>query len=380
MLYNKTVFLWLSLFLFFGCKTKKDKILGQTFHYASDNFKIIDSLTLNKQSITFSVDDPQKLGWEVVQDSIIFTAKFNEKVTTKVTIRGLESGAVRVLNIDAKELDGLNASWFGEHQGFDFFRKEKVLVSYEVLGVGEIRAPDTVVIEGPHLFRSGRNFALPGWSFEKQNGSESDRYDEDIASPFVQPYGQEYNISKPVKINTPNGLYAYKFESTETNKSGFLRMGVSFLTVDNPKARKKYKYFINQANPDSVYFNLFVYSESPKYERKLVVVLGETDQGEILDDNRFLVKSSEHNRLSHDRKLLNITMDFTGWKLFSFRYSDMPFATNKFYGGNGNKINEPQSVSIVDFNLETDFPGKHFVYVDFPIFTYGGPFDPTKLK
>ena len=73
-------------------------------------------------------------------------------------------------------------------------------------------------------------------------------------------------------------------------------------------------------------------------------------------------------------------MNFTGWKLFSFKYSSIPFATNKFFGGNGNKINEPQSVSLIDFNLETDFPGNHFAHLDFPIITYGGPFDPTILK
>lgn len=381
---NITLVLLLSVFIFFSCKTKKDEILGQEKYYASDNFKIVENVTINKKAIVFSEDIKPKgfavlKKWPTKEDSIVFTAKYNEVVTTNVKIVGLESGAKRVLSIIAKELDGTNANWRGEHEGFDFFRKEKAIISYEVLGFGEIHKPDTVEIEGPQLYRSGRNFALPGWSFESKNTQAEDKYDKELVEPYISPYGQEFNTSQFVQINTPNGLSAYKLESSVTNKNGFLKMGVSFLGAPKVGVNRS-KYFINNSNPDSVYYNLYVYSPTPRVETRIVTILGETGRSEILETPIFLVKSSEHLRHKHDRKFIEFDMNFTGWKLFSFRYSDIAFATNKFYGGNGNKLNEPQSVSLIDFNLEADFPGHHYAYIDFPIITYGGPFDPTKLK
>lgn len=383
---NKTLVILSSVFIFFSCKTKKDEVLGKKLFYASDSFKILESVDVDKTSVIFSVDKKSaRNGWLTVEDSVIFSAKYNEKVTTKICIQGLESGAQRTLMIDAKELNGVNSAWFGEHDGFDFFRKEKALVTYDVLGFGEVRTPDTIEIKGPQLYRGGRNFALPAWSFEQANENSEDKYDQQIGGDHFQPYGNGvpelgiFNVSKVVDINTPNGNIAYKLESSVTNKNGFLKMGVSFLGASFTRT-VRYKYFITSDKPDDVYFNIYVYSPVSRPATRLVAVLGETDQNEILNTAAFLGKDASHDRFIHDRKLLNITMNFTGWKLFSFKYSDIPFATNKFYGGSGNKINEPQSVSLLDFNLEADFPGTHYAYVDFPIITYGGPFDPSILK
>lgn len=395
---SKVIIILTSLTIFFSCKTKKDKILGQQSFYASENFKVVKGITVNKKQITFSKDAPVPIkSWLTTEDSIVFEGEYNEKVTTKITIRGMESGAVRTLSIDAKELNINNASWRGEHERFDFFRKEKVLVSYEVLGFGEVKSTDTIEILGPQLYRSGRNFALPAWSFENRNG-----YDQpQNQSSYFQPYGRyegdvdtiDYRAHEIVDINTPNGKTAIRMESIVRERNGFLGVGYTFTSStyrqNDYTSVQRYKYFIKESNPDEVFFNIYVYSPVSRPATRLVAVIAETDLESDFPSfdvdgpavlGAFLRKDATPQRLEHDRKLLNITMNFTGWKLFSFRYSDIPFATNKFYGGNGNKINEPQSVSLIDFNLEADFPGRHYAYVDFPIITYGGPFDPTKLK
>ncbi len=379
---KKSILLILSLMSFWACKTDKNEILGAQIKAASADFKILAPFSVSKKSIVFSVDKPSnKYGWIMKEDSVVVSAEFNEEVTATISIKGLKSGAIRKFRVTAKKLDINNVSWRGEHEGFYFFRKEKALVTYHIEGYkGEID-DDTITIQGPQLYRSGRNFALPSWSLEE--------YDLPFIPPRNSAYGNDavkgthYNESGiETGMDTPNGTRLFRIESSQTQKTGFLNMGHTFELKD-VGGKGKYRYFVNSSNPDSVYYNMYIYSPSNKPETKLIVVIGEID----IDKIEFTSGSGttekytkRHDRKNHDRKLLTIPMNFTGWKLFSFRYSNIPFSTNKLYGGNGNKINQPQSATMIDFNLEGEIAGHHVVYVDFPIITYGGPFDPTILK
>ncbi len=81
-----------------------------------------------------------------------------------------------------------------------------------------------------------------------------------------------------------------------------------------------------------------------------------------------------------DAFVAKITLNHKGWKLFSFKYSSLLPSINAAFGGSGNKIMEPNRVTILNLVLtkKSDPDSPVELYFDHPIFTVGGPFDPSK--
>jgi hypothetical protein len=77
--------------------------------------------------------------------------------------------------------------------------------------------------------------------------------------------------------------------------------------------------------------------------------------------------------------------DHDGWKLFSTRYSDIPFAgyCNQEGGegfGCGPKKYDPNRIDLIAMSFESDSPEqKAKAAVEYIIFTIDEPFDPTKF-
>jgi hypothetical protein len=306
-----------------------------------------------------------------------------------VTFTGQESGAVRKLKFTGQTINSGDLTWYGEHQEYNFFRSgEAVSVSYAIAGyVGDLGS-ESVTIERAYHYRAGRNNALHRWSFEDD--------DVDGDGPTWGPYPSA-GTEKPTAVDfvTPNGTKAGKWFS-DSLKTGY-RCGSGYGGIGG---RSRVLTFFNglldsrnasditfTSNPDSVWFNVYLYGQGHGNMRA-TIVLGETDcpygPGECGDFKTNLTSDAAYwnNNLSarDDRIIVNQSLEHTGWKLFSYRYSSIAFATNEEYGGSGNKTYEPHRLNLMAIDLENDLPGYGEFYVDFPIITYGGPFDPTILK
>jgi hypothetical protein len=118
------------------------------------------------------------------------------------------------------------------------------------------------------------------------------------------------------------------------------------------------------SNPDNVWFNVYVYGTGDS-NTELYITMFE-DEGVL-----YGAKTTD------DGLQVKIVPDHTGWKLFSYKYADIPFKT--FNATTGNNTREPHRIVLWDIALQTKEAGqKGKVMLDLPIMTVGGPFDPSK--
>ncbi len=361
-----------------SCSDKVD-VIGSTETGVSDNFAITAAFAVSEANPNFYEDDVVNV-----------TATFNEEASVTVKFTGQESGAVRTLKFRGQTINTGDLIWYGEHEDYHFFRSgEDVSVSYSIAGyVGDLGS-ETVSIERSYHYRAGRNNALHRWSFEDD--------DVDGDGPTWGPYPSALSAAKPAAVDfvSPNGTKAGKWYS-DSSKTGY-RNGSAY---GGSGGRSRALTFFNglldvrntsnisfTSNPDSVWFNVYLYGQGDPHVRA-TLVLGERDcpygPGQCEDFGTNSTGDIEYwsNNLStvDDRVLINQSLEHTGWKLFSYRYSSIAFATNEEYGGSGNKTYEPHRLNLIAIDLESDLPGYAEFYVDFPIITFGGPFDPSIIK
>lgn len=118
------------------------------------------------------------------------------------------------------------------------------------------------------------------------------------------------------------------------------------------------------ASSDQVWFNVYAYGTGDT-ESELYITLFEDDGKQGQAKNTF------------DGIQVKLTFEHQGWKLFSFKYSDIPFKT--FNATEGNNIREPHRIVLWDVALQVKTAGNSASgIIDFPIMTVGGPFDPSK--
>lgn len=88
---------------------------------------------------------------------------------------------------------------------------------------------------------------------------------------------------------------------------------------------------------------------------------------------------NRHDPASDDSWEISIRPDTKGWKLYSFRLSDLNAAIVAGSGGSGNKIKEPTRICRVQLALIASSPRVFSKMIfDYPTITLGGPFDPSK--
>ncbi len=88
---------------------------------------------------------------------------------------------------------------------------------------------------------------------------------------------------------------------------------------------------------------------------------------------------NRHDPASDDSWEVSIKPDTKGWKLYSFRFSDLNSSIVAGSGGSGNKIKEPTRICRVQMALIAGSPRTFSKMIfDYPTITLGGPFDPSK--
>jgi hypothetical protein len=312
------------------------------------------------------------------------SATLSSAVSWNVDLLGLTSGA-------AKRISGLSsqviAPWNGGHDGIQFFKdNEQVRVTLSFYGT-DLALTDTVTISKVkryndvvdnivggvpvknHMGLLLTDFEAPGvlpispsgwYNFHDPSGSSG------IPGPAEE---QDSNtVSSSTFINAVQGNQYYYFEGTDraalnSNYSTFFIMGAGFDVGS---------HFLNQItdadiHPENLYFNVYVYGFGLP-NTKFQVGFDEDDNGDNAWDPYL------------EDELVYITrVDWVGWKLLSFKYTDAKFSNIDPKGGaHGNKKHEPFKVTKMGFVMNTDPATMHAkVAYDFPCFTYGRPFNPN---
>ena len=423
----------LCLLLIFSCKRSLDKsIIGPEIQYSSN---LVVPFQASSSSVNFKLPET---------NVVKFNGKFEKLTKWKITIKGLSSGATKTLYGNSEDIS-LNSLWNGSQDSLYFFRDgEMVVASLSlnnsilnptdvsrnldnrgdiIITENEIARDTILVVKGKasnpnqvELFtkyvkiddcldRNSKLFLLAGYDIEGDTLTDIDPSIRISSNGTVEAIGDEsmnlLNFSKyqgglkgprffwlkgqdiSTKIKTEFGpdYYVGRLESVnllnDRNGGNRLTFGdMPDICTSLPVVGKNIVKIMEQAGtPDNLYFNVFVYGNGDG--SKINYTIKEDDRKN--DDGTSDGYQPNGGDESYEKA---IVVDFKGWKLFSFKYSDFTKATFRddtdgidktTKNGNG-KQNIPNIITVQFGLVSGTLAGKAQMIIDVPSVSVMQPF------
>jgi len=270
--------------------------------------------------------------------STFFTCEFTTVEEWELRIEGTQSGAVKIITGSSRALNAETAAWNGSTTQFPLFMAEECEVMLTFAN-----QPDTlrtqIEVLAPKVndgfiiadFESGWN---NGWTTFIQSGGDMDfNIKTDGSAPQEGAY---YNMQGTVNWDWLIGLVDF-------NATAY---GLPVLPLTD--------------NGDNLFFNALVYGEPGLSNTLMLFRFDEDENG----DGVF-------SESSEDQYSYEFPVDWTGWRLVSIRYSDLPGT------GNGNGTHNPDKINKVSV-LHLANPSSGFAKsgLDYIIFTENEALEP----
>lgn len=346
--------LLLTVTFFFSACKKPDNFVGKEYKEASKDLSVVYFETNGSNSELAA-------GIDFTKDSVSVSGELSERVTWYVTFRGLSSGAVKKIDGLSQVIDPSTAKWGGDHDPstLRFFQKgEKVVAELSFLNSSVVRT-DTFTIKEPKKFKGDVLFngfentlGFYGWGNNYLFFNETDPL-SNPANPMTFAMNNKLSVE---------GKQSLSIMGADNDNTYFIGGARTFI----PNGPRHFPFA--SFNPDSVYFNFYVYG-LPDYRNTRVSI------GIAEDDNA----NGVFEPTSEDVWEFAVKINWVGWRLISVKYSDFATSASRTNGGSGNKRMELDRVKHITFNILSDPAGNRASYlIDFPIITYGETFSPTK--
>lgn len=329
-----TLFIALVLTLFACRKEEINKFDGPSIDDLNSPFSVVTGLESSRDSVNFEAGE-----------TVYFTAVLSKTIAWQLRIIGEDSGAEKIVTGLSKTIDETVYTWEGTTTNLPLFKSENCRV--ELTFAGE---PDTlttaVKVLQPKVnsgflvadFDAGFN---PGWSFYFQSGLDMNF---SIVNDGTAPEGEKhYNMQGTVDWDYLIGLVNFRASA----------YGAPTFPLNS--------------NPDNVYFNVMIYGD-PVLTNSIVLFQFEEDE----DGNGTFSSASE------DMYSLEVPVNWTGWKLVSIKYSDVPsLASGVPTPANGNAVHNSDRISSINMlHLANPASGQAHSKLDYLIFTENGPLLP----
>ena len=335
----------------FSTSCKREELLGPELAVATANFDTTSVFRASLDSVDFETE------------TVTFSAGFNERVNWKLTVTGTVTGAELVIRGTSDTIHSGHGSFTGVSDNLAFFSKEQICIAeLEIPGpnASKFLYYDTIYIEKRKLFANaffyddfesygiGQKFA---GSTTLWNGDWYD-YTNDATNGLNA-------ISNQMSIS---GSQSYHINVNDVNQ-GWFSTNMTMVGFDQDS--------LITTNPVDIYFNMYVYANENSQNQVLQIQFRE-DDGDVDVVGADTTGLYSHHSPSDDVWEKEITIDWTGWKLVSVNYSETSTALNANFGGNGNKIQEPQhlaDISILCHPTSKDETIKEW-YMDQVIISY----------
>lgn len=342
----------LSLMIFLSCEREDLGFIGPSTISPAEGFEV--------QSFTASADSI-----DLEDNDLLINATFNQTVTWNLTITGQTSSAIWTRTGLSNTIN--NLSWSGGHVGTQFFRTGETVIITVSFMASTINSELTVVIDQAHIF--DEQGLLPTYA-------DFEGIDE---SAMVYPYWVIFSpiSGYDVEQGIGSSVVSYSGEVVKPNQGDqyFYMRGLG--SPNDPGFVSGVQCYIDEAgypnlpsDADNVWINVYVWG-SGNTNARLDMELQEDDTLSVLPS---------YKGWDDDNYVATMNLGHYGWKLFSFKYSDLATNIYEDLGNKGNKIHEPQRLKNLVFILikDRDQTQVSEAYFDYPIFTIGGPFDPNK--
>lgn len=323
----------LLTFLAVSCKPDK-KFEGPDLNNLFGEFKITQTLKSNLDSVDFSIN--QKFN---------FDAQFSKVVDWKIAIRGLTSGAQKIITGKSNSIDVTNSSWNGSITDLPMFTSEPCSVTL-TFPTEKDSVKRTVKVIKP---KTNSGYLISDFESGFNN----------LWTKFVQSGAlMDCQIRRVPPIAQGNNYY---------NMAGTVNWDWLVSLIDfNAKANGVDRFPLNP-NPENLYFNVMVWGE-PGLDNSILLF-------RFLEDDN---KNGTFESSSEDQYDYELKINWSGWKLISIKYSSLVTLDN---GAptipKGNKQHNPNHLMRLSaLHLANPSSGFAKTKMDYIIFTESKSLEP----
>jgi len=329
---NQLLFLLALTVLFSSCRKDEEGVIeGPDLNDVYGPFEVVSSLEPSQSNVDYAAGE-----------DVYFTCELSKVIDWQLTITGQTSGAEKIINGTTKLLDFESATWDGSTTYFPMFKAEvcDVMLTFS----GESDTLYTIVtIDQPKTnsgfviadFETGWN---PNWTTFIQSGAGMNF--NILTTPPAPQKTSYYNMEGTVNWDWLTGLVDF-------NASAY---GSTTIPLSD--------------NGDNLYFNVIVFGApgvpNGEFNSRILFRFDEDEN----EDGSF-------NANNEDQWGFEQIIQWEGWKLITFKYSDMEGS------GNGGNIHNPDKLNKVSvLHLADPSSGHAKSGIDYLIFTEDAPLQP----
>jgi len=330
---KKIIYLLSMAFVMLQCTRNKD-VEGPLLNDIYGEFAVMSEFKANTSEVDFQGNE-----------SVIFEARFNKNVDWQIEIIGQRSGARAIFEGKTFEINAQNAAWRGNATILPMFKTEPCKAILKVaaenfhdtldVNILSTKESDAIVVAD---FENGIN---AGWTVFAQTGANmSFRI---VQSDTAAQGNHYYDMGGAVGWDYLIGL------------------------LDFPRTAYPDQTFGLPANPNNLYFNVFLYKPS-NITNEIVLIRFMEDENE---DGAF----TEANEDMYAIELKGLK---AGWQQVSVKYSDLVTLVNGLPGTPaGNGVKDPNKLFQVSVLFLADpATGYSQTLIDNMVFTVNEPFQP----
>jgi hypothetical protein len=363
-----SVALFLStLILFSGCKKKTEDFLGPEYNKAPGDLVFTGNITghgfdaFNVVKLSgFHFYPTAATSINIGTNYQYYVAKFNHTVRWTITISSWKTHAQKVLTGYSDYIDESNSIWDGGSSNDYFFgyntTNDSVEVKLTVQG-SDLVAIDTIKLTGMKIYTD---------VFNGINHILIDDFEGTAPLTAFSPFYPDLDDLGGGNFgnNAYNGIknqgnFSYRMYGKDMNNNTYIGSNNTPTLNDIPSGT------ITETDPNEVYINLYIYGAG-RANTTVSVIAFENDANQAM--------GTTFNQTINDKYIYQIGVDWTGWKLVSFRYS--AFKRPNTGAGLGNNHKNPEKLSGLALELDSyPTPGYEVEgFVDMVVVTENGVF------
>ena len=292
----------ISFFLLFGCT--KDEVEGPLINDIYGDFYINQPFLVINKTPDFSIDELVK-----------FQCEFNKNINWKISITGMATGSHKIISGFSNSVDSNVSIWNGNTSQYPFFKKEYCSIELTFLDEPDTLR-DTIEIMGSKLYNDGFIIA----DFENGLPLESILYinpnnfvnDTFVVASDLPLLGNNYFKARG-RVNWEWNIgkldFKLDYNSTISAENLYINIGVLSDTVNLHTGQ---------------FINILISESDLPYNDDL-----SNNGADIFETSMEVYK-------------MKIPVDWNGWQILSFRYSDfeelLPNALGVTFNKNPNNI------------------------------------------
>jgi len=334
-----------------GCKKEELDYVGPAVRPASENFAVNGgSFTASNASPIFPLAP------------IYFKAGFNETVSWKVVIKGHLSGAEKTFIGVSDTINNKNTLWNGDSENQYFFRKSETCTV-------------TLMIDGhtPTYSLTVKILTVKKYDLMVQNGihytliDDFDKRGIAMASVSKDQFDNQLTMALDTNVKCQE-KFAFYMAGHDKNMNSWCG-GINHTNLTEIHTGGKTP---STSDASELYINFSVYGTGAA-NTSLEIKIYEIDA-----DSNLAKPLYTYDQLTNDAWIVQIPVNWVGWKRVSLNYADFIPAKYPTSGGNGNHIRQPNHISGMGISLlAMPEPGATVsTYIDMVYFTEYGPFLP----